>query len=201
MSKHFTEPSALPDGPFSIIIADPPWRFKTHSDKGRSRSPDGPLGHYQTMSTKDITDMQVPALSARDAVLYMWTTSPFLEISISVAAAWGFAYKSSMVWVKERIGTGYWARNRHETILICKRGRFPAPAPGLRPDSVIEGQQRGHSHKPDALHEIIEAAWPDKTKIELFARRHRSGWTTWGNQLSAPQNIVASTQKNDGEKS
>jgi len=173
----------LPDGTFDIVLADPPWRFKTHSDKGRSRSPDGPLGHYQTMSTEDIAGLPVRAMSSRDAVLYMWVTVPFLEIALGVADAWGFAYKSSMVWIKERKATGYWARNRHEIILICKRGRFPAPAPSLRPDSVIEGQQRGHSHKPDALHEIIEAAWPDANKIELFARRHRAGWQTWGDQL------------------
>jgi N6-adenosine-specific RNA methylase IME4 len=168
---------------YDVILADPPWRFKTHSAKGRSRSPDGPLGHYPTMTTEDIKALPVTALSNKNAALYMWTTSPFLEIAIGVAEAWGFSYKSSMVWVKDRIGTGYWARNRHEIILICKRGRFPAPAPGLRPDSVIEGQQRGHSHKPDALHEIIEAAWPDASKVELFARRYRPGWSVWGNQL------------------
>jgi N6-adenosine-specific RNA methylase IME4 len=184
----------LPGGHFDIILADPPWRFKTRSEKGRSRSPDGPLGHYQTMSSQDIAAMPVGALSNRDAVLYLWTTVPFLEISLGVANAWGFAYKSSMVWVKERIGTGYWARNRHEIVLICKRGRFPAPAPAFRPDSVIEGQQRKHSHKPDALQEIIEAAWPNASKIELFARNYRPGWTAWGNQLavksSAPETIA-----------
>ena len=176
----------LPEGQFDIILADPPWHFKTHSQKGRSRAPDGPLGHYQTMSTEDITSMPVRYLSGRNAVLYLWTTVPFLEIALGVVDEWGFAYKSSMVWVKERTGTGYWARNRHEIILICKRGRFPAPAPGLRPDSVIEGQQRGHSHKPDALHEIIEKAWPDAAKVELFARRYRPGWSVWGNQLPEP---------------
>lgn len=173
----------LPDGTFDIVLADPPWRFKTRTDKGRSRSPDGPLGHYQTMSTEDIAALPIRALSSRDAVLYMWVTVPFLEIALGIANAWGFAYKSSMVWIKERKATGYWARNRHEIILICKRGRFPAPAPPLRPDSVIQGQQRGHSHKPDALHEIIEAAWPDAKKVELFARRHRPGWQAWGDQL------------------
>jgi len=173
----------LPDGTFDIVLADPPWRFETRSNKGRSRSPDGPLGHYQTMSIEDIAALPVRTLSNRNAVLFMWATVPFLGIAFSVAEAWGFEYRSSMVWVKERTATGYWARNRHEIILICRRGRFRPPTPSLRPDSVIEGQQRGHSHKPDALYQIIEAAWPKATKIELFARRHRPGWEAWGDQL------------------
>jgi hypothetical protein len=100
-------------------------------------------------------------------------------------AAWGFAYKSNFAWIKERIGTGYWARNRHEHLLVGARGsgicpRFRAIAPV---DSVIEGQQREHSRKPDRAAEIIETYHPGVSKLELFARTSRPGWDAWGDQV------------------
>ena len=103
---------------------------------------------------------------------------------LAVVAAWGFTYKSSFVWIKERCGTGYWNRNRHEHLLIGARGsnvcpRFRDIAPV---DSVIDGQQRAHSQKPDRAAEIIEHYHPSVPKLEMFARAHRPGWDSWGDQ-------------------
>ena len=114
--------------------------------------------------------------------LYLWTTAPHLENALAVMAAWGFAYKSGFVWIKDRIGTGYWARNRHEHLLIGARGSKVCPRfNGIAPeDSVIEGQQRQHSHKPDRACEIIERYHPDVLKLEMFARETRAGWDSWG---------------------
>jgi N6-adenosine-specific RNA methylase IME4 len=100
-----------------------------------------------------------------------------------ILSAWGFCYVSQLVWVKHAIGTGFWARNRHEIVLIGTRGRFACPRPAPFADSVIVADRREHSRKPEALHAMVEAvlAWRDLPKVELFARAPRPGWTAWGN--------------------
>lgn len=166
-------------GPFDIILADPPWRFASNSETKPSRNA---MRHYPCMRDAEISALPVADWAAPAALLLMWTTSPMLERSMAIPRAWGFRYVSSLVWTKDRIGTGYWARNRHELVLICKRGRFDCPRPAPFADSVISGQQREHSRKPDALHAQVDAAWPDARKLELFARQARPGWTAWGNE-------------------
>jgi N6-adenosine-specific RNA methylase IME4 len=88
--------------------------------------------------------------------------------------------------VKDKIGTGYWSRNKHELLLIGTRGHVPAPSPGAQWPSVIEAPVREHSRKPDQVYELIEAYFPTLPKIELHARGAvaRPGWDVWG--LEAP---------------
>lgn len=95
--------------------------------------------------------------------------------------AWGFRAKSRLVWDKGRIGTGYWARNQHEPLIVATRGRFPCPRPALFPTSIIPGERREHSRKPEWVQDVVDARMPDARRIELFARRQREGWTCWGN--------------------
>ena len=163
---------------YDIVVADPPWTFTTRSAKGLEGRPQ----HYDRMTDQDIAAMPVQAISHAGTVLFLWTTSPHLPRGLDTLAVWGFTYRSSMVWVKDRVGTGYWARNRHELVLIGGRSKARAPAPAHRRDSVIEGQQRAHSVKPDALQDWIDATWPGASKIELFARRARPSWAVWGNE-------------------
>jgi N6-adenosine-specific RNA methylase IME4 len=164
---------------YDIVLADPPWKFASNSKAKPGRNA---LRHYDCMTDQEILDLPVKNWVQKDAMLFMWTTSPMLERSMPVLKAWGFRYVSQLVWVKSRIGTGFWARNKHEIVLIGKRGKFPCPKPAPFPSSVIMGQQREHSRKPDALHAMIDAAWPDRTKLEMFARETRDGWTAWGNE-------------------
>jgi N6-adenosine-specific RNA methylase IME4 len=133
---------------YGVILADPPWTFATYSSKGKGRSAEA---HYDCMSLDEIKALPVTEWAADDAALYLWATAPHLANSLTVMSAWGFTYKSNFVWTKERIGTGYWARNRHEHLLIGARGSKVCPRfNGIAPvDSVIEGQQRQHSQKPD----------------------------------------------------
>jgi N6-adenosine-specific RNA methylase IME4 len=98
--------------------------------------------------------------------------------------AWGFTYKSNFVWVKDRIGTGYWNRNRHELLLVGTHGDISAPAPRHRFDSVIEAHRGRHSVKPFHFHEIIEDMFPLLKRVELFARTTRVGWAQWGNEVT-----------------
>jgi N6-adenosine-specific RNA methylase IME4 len=173
--------AGLPRRHYSVIYADPPWRFKVYSEEtGSSRAASN---HYRVMDLADICSLPVKDhLAARDAVLYLWVTAPFLRIAFDVLAAWGFTYSSNLVWTKDKLGTGYWARSQHEHLLIGKRGKFRAPAPAHRPPSVIQAPRREHSRKPDQVYAIIERAYPDLPKIELFARHAWPGWIAWGDE-------------------
>jgi hypothetical protein len=97
-------------------------------------------------------------------------------------AEWGFAYKSQLVWAKDRTGTGYWARQQHELLLIGTKGDVPAPAPGQQPSSLISAPVGPHSAKPAVFHEIIEHMFPTAARLEMFARAGRPGWDSHGNE-------------------
>jgi N6-adenosine-specific RNA methylase IME4/ParB-like chromosome segregation protein Spo0J len=121
-------------------------------------------------------------IATDDAVLFMWTTAPHLREAFEVLAAWGFEYKTNVVWVKDKIG--YFVRNQHELLLVATRGNMLSPSPANRPPSVITAPRREHSRKPDGAYELIERMYPELPKIELFARRARPGWVAWGNEPS-----------------
>lgn len=164
---------------FPVLYADPPWRFEPYSrDTGMDRAADN---HYPTMTIEKIKDLPVPSLD--DAVLFLWATAPMLVEALAVMEAWGFTYKSQIIWVKDRIGTGYWARNKHELLLIGTKGSIPAPLPGTQPDSAIVASVSEHSRKPEAFHEIIEKMFPGVPKLEMFARVTRNGWQPWGKEV------------------
>lgn len=169
---------ALPEARFGVIYADPEWKFETYSEEtGMDRSADN---HYPTSSLDAIKSRDVGSLAADDCVLFLWATVPMLPEALEVMAAWGFEYKSNFDWRKDRVGTGYWNRNRHEHLLIGTRGRIPAPAMGEQFDSSIEAPVGEHSVKPEIFYEIIEAYFPTLPKIELNARVARPGWVRWG---------------------
>lgn len=166
-------------GPFDIIVMDPPWHFSSNSDARPGRNP---RRHYPCLRDAEIRALPVPELAEKPCLLFMWTTSSMLRRAIDIPEAWGFRFVTELVWPKQRIGTGYWARNQHEPCLIYKRGRFPWPGIAVFPSSLIEGAQREHSRKPETLQERIDEAWPEARKLEMFARRARPGWTPWGNE-------------------
>ena len=168
---------------YGVIFADPPWRFEPYSRiTGLDRAADN---HYATMALDEIKALPIPA--APDCVLFLCATAPMLPQALEVMAAWGFAYRTHIVWVKDRIGTGYWARNKHELLLIGTRGNVPAPAPGDQPLSVIFASVTRHSSKPAAFATLIERMYPNVPKIELFARSPRTGWDVWGNEADHEQ--------------
>jgi N6-adenosine-specific RNA methylase IME4 len=169
------EAGPMPAGPFEVIYADPPWRLG---------NPDGPIAperHYVTMPLDEIKALEIPV--AENAVLFLWTVNGLLPQALEVIAAWGFEYKSGLAWVKPSIGPGVWVRNRHETLLIARRGSFPPPEPEDRVDSVVEAPRCRHSEKPELFYELIERMYPHASKLELFARCRREGWAAWGNEV------------------
>ncbi|MDP3794235.1 MAG: MT-A70 family methyltransferase [Candidatus Uhrbacteria bacterium] len=162
---------------YPILYVDPPWRYDYAESDNRVIE-----NQYPTMELEDICSLPVAALATDDCVLFMWATSPKLEESFRVLNAWGFSYRTSMVWVKDKIGMGYYARQQHELLLIAKRGEPPMPNPSDRPPSVITAPRVGHSAKPEEFYLAIEQMYPEVRKLELFARNKREGWDRWGNQ-------------------
>lgn len=163
---------------FGVILADPEWRFEPFSaETGMDRAADN---HYPTSPTEAIAARPVAGIAADDCVLFLWATAPMLPDALAVMAAWGFAYKTHLVWDKVRVGTGYWLRNRHELLLIGTRGAVPAPAMGTQPESIFAEAAGAHSAKPEGAYAMIEEWFPNLPKIELNARAARPGWDVWG---------------------
>jgi N6-adenosine-specific RNA methylase IME4/ParB-like chromosome segregation protein Spo0J len=177
------------DRRYAVLYADPPWHFEVYNEESGVERAAG--NHYSTMSLDEICALPVLSLASPDAVLFMWTTVPHLRESFDVLVAWGFEYKTNIVWVKDTIGLGYFVRNQHELLLVATRGDMPSPSPANRPPSVIHAPRREHSRKPDEAYELIEQMYPELPKIELFARQARAGWAAWGNEVeTAPDDGI-----------
>ena len=160
---------------FQVILCDPPWRY----DFARSASREIE-NQYPTMKVEDICRIDVPA--ADDSVLYLWATSPKLREALLVLESWGFEYVTSGIWVKDRIGMGYYFRQQHELLLVGRRGNLPVPHAADRVSSVFNAPRGQHSAKPAIVHEALERMYPDARKLEMFARRPMPGWDRMGNE-------------------
>jgi N6-adenosine-specific RNA methylase IME4 len=172
---------ALPNAKFGVILADPEWKFKTHSEKGLTLG--SADNHYPTSSLEAIKARDVPSIAATDCVLFLWVTVPLLPEGLEVMKAWGFKYVTGFAWIKDKVGQGYWNRNKHEHLLVGVKGNPVSPAQGkLLWPSAFEAPARGHSIKPDKAYELIEQYFPTTPKIELNARAKRDGWVVWGNE-------------------
>lgn len=170
----------LPERKYSVIYADPPWQYDFSPSNDRSVE-----NHYPTMAIEDICALPVEGIATPDAMLFLWAPPSFIQKGLRVLEAWGFELATSMVWVKDKIGTGIYVRQRHEYLLLGKRGQPITPRPGSQPDSVIEAPRQEHSAKPAQVYEIIEAMYPGLSMVELFSRSPRAGWDAWGNQAEA----------------
>jgi N6-adenosine-specific RNA methylase IME4/ParB-like chromosome segregation protein Spo0J len=168
-------------GIFSVLCADPPWRYDANP------TPDSRAieNHYPTMTADELAALPLPA--ADDAVLFLWVTSPKLVEGVELMQAWGFDYRTCMVWVKDKIGMGYYARQQHELLLIGRRGDLPVPEPSDRPSSVISAPRERHSAKPAEAYELIERMYPRLPRVEIFARGPRPGWAVWGNEADGQE--------------
>lgn len=167
---------------YSVVYADPPWRYDfSISDSQKVEN------HYETMELEDIKCLKVP--SAENSVLFLWVTSPKLKEGLEVMQAWGFTYKSSLVWDKTVIGMGYWFRSQHEFLLVGTKGKFSPPKPIERVSSVFREKKTEHSKKPDVIRLWISQWYPDCKKLELFAREKFEEWDVMGNQIPATTQV------------
>jgi N6-adenosine-specific RNA methylase IME4 len=170
---------------YRTIVADPPWRY---DDGFSTRShtngvPNGPPRRYALpyppMDVAAIRELRVADFAARDARIFLWTTNRYLPDAFGILAAWGFAYKQTLVWAKRDGFSGSVAPNA-EFLVVAVKGSPRLLARWSSPVVSI-ARTREHSRKPDAFLDLVEQVSPGPY-LELFARRQRLGWDTWGNE-------------------
>jgi N6-adenosine-specific RNA methylase IME4 len=172
---------------FGTVLADPPWRFTNRT--GKMAPEHRRLSRYGTLTADEIAALPVSAIAASTAHLYLWVPNALLPEGLRVMSAWGFEYKTNVVWHKIRRdggsdgrGVGFYFRNVTELILFGVRGKNARTLPpGRRQVNYLGTRKREHSRKPDEQYEIIEACSPGPW-LELFARGKRNGWNSWGNE-------------------
>ena len=179
--------NALHGRRFATILADPPWQFINRT--GKMAPEHKRLSRYGTMDLPSIAALPVADFAAATAHLYLWVPNALLPEGLAVMKAWGFAYKSNIVWHKLRKdggsdgrGVGFYFRNVTELVLFGVRGKNARTLqPGRTQVNYLGTRKREHSRKPDELYGIIESCSP-APRLELFARGVRPDWTVWGNQ-------------------
>jgi N6-adenosine-specific RNA methylase IME4 len=172
---------------FAAILADPPWQFQNRT--GKMAPEHRRLNRYSTMKLEEIVELRVRDVAADRAHLYLWVPNALLPEGLRVLEAWGFQYKSNIVWHKIRKdggpdgrGVGFYFRNVTELVLFGTRGsNVRTLSPGRRQVNFIATRKREHSRKPDELYDIIESC-SQGPRLELFSRGTRPGWKAWGHQ-------------------
>jgi N6-adenosine-specific RNA methylase IME4 len=161
---------------FPTIYADPPWPYSNTAARGAAEN------HYRTLPLDAIRSEPVRQLAAEKAHLHLWTTNAFLREAFDVIRAWGFEYKSCLVWIKPQLGMGNYWRVSHEFLLLGVRGGLPFRDRTCR--SWLSAPRTGHSRKPFAFRALIERVSPGPY-LELYGREHHpnTGWTVYGNQV------------------
>jgi N6-adenosine-specific RNA methylase IME4 len=180
------ETPALPDAKYRIIYGDPPWRYdrETHSGKGVPQKT-VLASHYPPMEIEALRALPIRDLCEPDSVLFLWATSPKLPEALSVMEAWGFEYRTSMVWDKQGHMVGNYVSARHEFLLIGGRGSS-VPDTKKLVDSVYSEMKTEHSRKPDYFRTLIDELYTHGKRIELFRRGAAPrGWDVWGNEARA----------------
>lgn len=174
-------------GRFGTILIDPPWRFTNRT--GKVAPEHRRLRRYPTMSFDEIAALPVARHAADKSHLYLWTPNALLPEAIDIMRAWGFKYKTNIVWYKVRKdggpdgrGVGFYFRNVTELLLFGVRGSLRTLAPGRRQVNVILQRKEEHSRKPEQAYRIIEECSPGPY-LELFARERVPNWTQWGNEV------------------
>lgn len=190
---------------FATILADPPWQFINRT--GKMAPEHKRLNRYPTMDTREICNLPVAESAATTAHLYLWVPNALLPEGLEVMSAWGFKYKSNIIWYKTRKdggpdgrGVGFYFRNVTELLLFGVRGKNARTREaGRRQVNIISAQKREHSRKPDEAYDIIESC-SSGPYLELFARGTRPGWTAWGNQAEEYEPTWATYSNNSSGK-
>lgn len=163
---------------YRIVYADPPWKYGNAMPEYVTE----PKDYYLLMDTNEISAMPIKDIVEKDAVLFLWSTSPHLPEALEVVKAWGFNYKTTFIWDKIKHNMGHYNSVRHELLLVCTRGACTPDVKKLF-DSVVSIERTEHSKKPEFFREIIETLYTFGNKIELFAREAPKNWDVFGNQV------------------
>lgn len=175
------------EGKFPVILADPPWHFKTYGVSDANL----PQSHYQTMSIEELKRLPVGDLAQENCALFLWVVDWMPpSISESIVNAWGFTYRTrAWTWIKANPsgmdfwkGRGYYTMSNSEDCWLCVRGSMPVLDRSIM--ALIYAPVQAHSRKPDDQYRKIERLY-DGPYLELFARRKRPGWHVWGNEVES----------------
>ena len=174
---------------FGAILIDPPWRFMNRT--GKVAPEHRRLARYKTMPVEDLARLPVGDLAKPASHIYLWCPNALLAEGLHVLKAWGFTYKTNLVWYKVRKdggpdgrGVGFYFRNVTELVLFGVKGSLRTLAPGRRQTNIIVHRKREHSKKPPTLYDIIQDCSPGPF-LELFARDRIPGWQQWGDQVDS----------------
>ena len=175
------------DKKYNIIYADPPWSYKTWSEKGKEKK--SAENHYACMEKEDIQELPIQNICADDCVLFLWVTFPCLEEGLELIKKWGFTYKTcGFTWVKRNKvsdswfwGLGYWTRANAEICLLATKGQPKRVSKSVH--QICDERIREHSRKPDEIRDRIVELCGELPRIELFARQKVDGWDCWGNEV------------------
>jgi N6-adenosine-specific RNA methylase IME4 len=178
-------------GTYRTILIDPPWRFQNRT--GKMAPEHKRLHRYPTMSFAEIALLPIEKYADKPSHLYLWTPNALLPEALSIMAAWGFKYKTNLVWYKVRKdggpdgrGVGFYFRNVTELLLFGIRGSMRTLKPGRTQVNLLSTRKQEHSRKPEEVYRIIEACSPGPY-LELFARERVEGWTQWGDEVDTYQ--------------
>ena len=192
---NMTNPMPFPEsqGKYDIILADPPWMYKRNTfdlknnSPGKDKDTGGAGTHYQTLSQKQLKQIEVGSLAQPDCLLFMWSSSPHLNEAIALGESWGFSYKTvAFCWEKQRAMASFYTVSSIELCLVFKKGRIPRPRGSRKERQFISQKRSQHSEKPAEVRERISRMFPDQRKIELFSRHVIDGWDRVGNQVIDP---------------
>lgn len=168
---------SAPQKRYSTLVADPPWRYNTTPPEGGTP--------YPTMTQEELLTIPIGLWATDDAHLYLWTTNSFIVQAHALARAWGFEPKTILTWIKRKptndqwIGMGYYYRGVTEHVLFAVRGRLGV----LNKDqpNIFYAPHSTHSEKPAAFYDIVERMSPGPY-LDVFSRKQRFNWDTWGNE-------------------
>jgi N6-adenosine-specific RNA methylase IME4 len=184
VSKDFV--ASIQNNGYKTILADPPWRFTNRT--GKVAPEHKRLNRYDTLSLNEIKEIPVSLVASDTSHLYLWVPNALLPEGLEVMAAWGFKYKTNIIWHKIRKdggpdgrGVGFYFRNTTEMLLFGIRGQMRTLKPGRSQVNILKTMKQEHSRKPEAIYTIIESCSPGPY-LELFSRGKREGWDVFGNQ-------------------
>jgi N6-adenosine-specific RNA methylase IME4 len=167
---------------YQFIMIDPPLAFQTRTPAGEEKSAQA---QYDCMTDAEVMALPVWHLADRHCLLWLWATAPKLPLALDCVKAWGFEYKSLMLWRKMtvngkvRMGTGFRVRSTGELVIVATKGR---PQQAYVPPTIFDGVAREHSRKPDEAYLLAEKVMPDARRADIFSRQQRPNWETWGDE-------------------
>jgi len=178
---------------YDIIYADPPWLYKCGKNHlARKSMINGKDDiHYNSMTVNEMKKIDMSKISEDNCLLFLWVTSPFLEIGIDLMKGWGFSYSTiGFIWYKGRANPGSYTLSECEICIIGKKGKIPTPRGSRKERQFLNEKRTEHSKKPDEIRNRIDKMFPKQNKIELFARNKWEGWDVFGNEVESDIQLI-----------